>query len=91
MLDISNYYEKLVTDQLWKLMENSEEHFSQAFLEDVACIALNQLPACYIRYYVDKSSSLTEHHFQEMNQAVNNAINYAIEQVKLVPHDHREN
>lgn len=90
MLNISNYYERLVSDQLWKLIEAREEPMSQTFLEDVACLALNQLPVCYVRNCVDKSIDLTERQYMEMNDAVDAAINSAMEKVLRRPHDQRE-
>lgn len=90
MLDIKNYYEQLLNDQLWKMTEEHPELFSKTAQEDVACIALNKLPPCYVRNLVDKGSNLTELNYIEMNQAVSSAIAAAIEQVKLIPHDNRE-
>ncbi|MDD1623091.1 MAG: late competence development ComFB family protein [Methylococcaceae bacterium] len=90
MLDISNYYEQLVTDHLWKMTEESAEPLSQGFIEDVACLALNKLPTCYVRNPVDKGANLTEGSYQEMNEAVSKAIAEAVEQVRRRPHDARE-
>ena len=93
MLDISNYYEQLVTDHLWKITEEArekEELVTQGFIEDVACLALNKLPPCYVRNPVDKGANLTEQHYQEMSEAVGKAIHDAITQVRLRPHDVRE-
>lgn len=88
MLDINNYYEQLVSDQLWKIVEDDQQ-LSQGFLEDVACLALNSLPACYVRHTVDKGANLTEFDLQAMQDAVSKAIAAAIEQVRLRPHDDR--
>jgi hypothetical protein len=93
MLDINNYFERLVTDQLWKITLNPQDidiPISQAFIEDVACLALNKLPPCYVRSTVDKSSKLTELNFEEMSLMVSQAIAEAIEVVKLRPHDNRD-
>jgi len=90
MLDITNYYEQLVTDQLWKLTEDTEEPVTQGFIEDVACLALNKLPPCYVRNPVDKGANLTELNYQEMSVAVGKAIAEAMERVRLQPHDFRD-
>lgn len=90
MLDISNYYERLVIDHLWKLIDTGEQAMSQTFLEDVACLALNQLPACYVRSNIDKSSDLNDADYQRMHQAVAAAIESAIRKVRQHPHDNRE-
>lgn len=90
MLDISNYYEQLVTDQLWKMTGEAAEPISQTFVEDVACLALNKLPACYVRNLVDKGAHLTDLNYQEMSEAVGKAIAEAVEQVRRRPHDVRD-
>lgn len=91
MLDISNYYEQLVIDHLWKINgKDGSEPMTQAFLEDVACLALNMLPVCYVRNAVDKSAHITESNFLEMSEAVEKAIAQAIAQVHHRPHDIRD-
>ena len=90
MLDVSNYYEQLVIDQLWKIAESEEEPLSRTFLEDVACLALNSLPPCYVRHMVDKSASMSEHDHEHMRTAVEKAIKRAMVQVRLRPHEGRE-
>jgi len=90
MLDVVNYYEQLVIDQLWQIAEQEAEPLSRAFLEDVACLALNSLPTCYVRSLVDKSASLTEEEHQNMRSQAKKAIELAIEQVRLRPHEDRD-
>ncbi len=89
MLNVSNYYERLVIDHLWKMSENAEEPLSQSFLDDVACLTLNNLPPCYVCNTIDKGIHLSEWQFQEMNNAVESAIALAIQQVLRRPHDDR--
>lgn len=90
MFDICNYYEQLVADQLWHLKETAEEPLTQTFLEDVACLALNSLPSCYVRSLVDKGSNMTEQDHVEMRQAVIAAVAKALLKVKQHPHDLRQ-
>lgn len=90
MLDISNYYEQLVIDRLWKIKEDSAEPLSHAFIEDVACLTLNKLPPCYLRNPVDKAANMTEQQYQTMMETVDTAINQSIEQVRHHPHDVRD-
>ncbi|OAI01479.1 competence protein ComFB [Methylomonas methanica] len=89
MLNISNYYERLVIDRLWKLAEQADEPFSQAFQEDVACLALNKLPSCYVRNTIDKGINVSEQQYQEMASAVDMAVEQAIQQVLSRPREHR--
>ncbi|ANE57252.1 late competence development ComFB family protein [Methylomonas sp. DH-1] len=90
MLNINNYYERLVMDQLWKLGEQADQPFSQAFQEDVACLALNRLPPCYVRNTIDKGINVSEAQYLEMVAAVNGAIEQAIRQVTSRPRQDRE-
>ena len=93
MLDICNYYEQLVTDQLWKIIEDnkgSEELISQVFIEDIACLALNKLPPCYVRNRADKCAHLTESKADDMLREVSQAISEAMELVRKRPRDARE-
>lgn len=89
MPNINNYYERLVVDQLWNMVQKSKAPLTQDFIDDVACLALNRLPACYVRSMVDKSSYITDKTYQEMENAVAEAINQAIEQVRLNPRGQR--
>jgi len=90
MLNINNYYERLVIDQLWKLAEQADQPFSQAFQEDVACLALNRLPPCYVRNTIDKGINVSEAQYLEMVAAVDGAIEQAMRQVLSRPRQDRE-
>jgi len=89
MLDICNYYEQLVIDHLWLMQQNTQAPLSRTSLEDVACIALNKLPTCYVRNMTDKSANLTERDHEDMRMAVAKAIEQAIVQVSSRPHESR--
>ncbi|TAN47247.1 MAG: competence protein ComFB [Methylococcaceae bacterium] len=86
MLNISNYYERLVIDRLWQICSDATAPFTQTFLEDVACLALNRLPPSYMRSTFDKSSHLSEQEYQEMTAAVEAAVAHALIQVSNHPH-----
>ncbi len=51
-------------------------------LADVACVALNRLPARYIRHRVDYAFYLTEHEAAANDSAVADAVKYAFEFVQ---------
>lgn len=90
MLNICNYYERLVIDHLWHLQAEAAEPYSQTFLEDVACLALNQLPICYVRSMVDKSVNTSDFDLERMRIATNRAIEQAMDQVRRRPHEARD-
>ena len=81
MLEIYNYYERLVDDHLWKMAQDPDRMLSQVDLEDIACIVLNRLPPCYVRNLIDKAAHLSEKQYQEMHKQVSDAIEIALEQV----------
>lgn len=74
---ISNFYEKLVVDEFVK--RESDVTYDENTLVDMACVALNRLPARYYRYSVDMAFYLEAKEFREMEQAVVAAVDYAIE------------
>ncbi len=90
MLNISNYYERLVIDRLWKLTEQADTPLSPGMQEDVACLALNKLPPCYMRNAIDKGINVGDQQFQEMTKAVEVAVEQAMRQVVLRPREHRD-
>lgn len=90
MLDITNYYERLVSDHLWHLLREETPTPTQSFLEDVACVALNSLPARYIRHRVDMGSHMSEADYLTMEAEVDAAVKQAIEKVRSRSHEARE-
>ncbi len=58
---VHNYYERLVFEEVATRAQNeSFHHFTSDMLADVACLALNRLPARYVRHDVDLMFYLTE-------------------------------
>lgn len=78
MLDINNYYEQLVTAQLLEMAKEVSELKYKDFMEDVACLALNDLPARYVRSLVDLHSHFTYFDKESMEQQVTDAIKNAL-------------
>lgn len=76
---ISNFYEKLVVDELAdrELANNDEDT-----LGDIACVALNQLPARYYRYSVDMAFYLSSPELRKMQDDVTAAVDHAIKFVE---------
>ena len=78
--NIHNYYEQLVIRRIQDILGNSE---SGDFLEDVACVALNQLPSRYVRHNVDMVYYLTSDERTTMEQQIEKAVTHAIEYVSV--------
>ena len=77
--DIHNFYEKLVLEEIEKRKLN--ERYSDDVMADFCCTVLNQLPPRYIRYDVDMAFYLTQTDRLDMEQRVEVAINFAIDQI----------
>lgn len=73
---VHNYYERLVFEGVAGLSEAHPE-FTSDMLVDVACVALNRLPARYVRHDVDLMFYLTEHERHAIEHAINEALVFA--------------
>ncbi len=85
---IHNYYEQLVLDQLLELSANELHGASDDLLSDIACVALNQLPARYVRHNVDMVFYMTPVEQQNMAKEVIKAVKMAIDYVNKHRDDH---
>jgi competence protein ComFB len=77
---IHNYYEPLVVDYIMNTVAREPET-NQDFLEDVACLALNQLPVRYVRHDVDMAFFLTTREREKMQQRISEAVLSAVHQI----------
>ncbi len=77
--DIHNFYEKIVLEEIEKRKLN--ERYNDDVMADFCCTVLNQLPPRYIRYDVDMAFYLTQTDRLDMQQRVEVAINFAIDQI----------
>ena len=82
---IYNYYERLVYDEVLKELNGRKLPFDIDTAEDIACLALNQLPARYVRHSIDTAFYLGGHEREEIHQAVITAVLKALEQVMKNP------
>lgn len=73
---IHNYYERLVFEEV---MQRAEQHpnFTSDMLADVACVALNRLPARYVRHDVDLMFYLSETERRAIDLSMDEGLNYA--------------
>jgi len=79
MDEISNYYESLVFDRIKKKLRGTEKARDEDYMADVACVALNRLPARYVRHIVDTRFFESEEEHKHNNISVEGAVSYAIE------------
>jgi hypothetical protein len=73
---VHNYYERLILEDVVRLAHRHPD-FNDDMLADVACIALNQLPARYVRHDVDLMFFLTENDRLHIEQSIAAALHYA--------------
>lgn len=73
---VHNYYERLVLEDVVRMSE-AHPDFSSDMLSDVACVALNRLPARYVRHDVDMMFYLTEHERHAIDHALQEALQFA--------------
>lgn len=78
---IHNYYETLVVDYIMNTMANDVD-VDQDFLEDVACLALNQLPPRYVRHDVDMALFLTTREREKMQHNITEAVLSAAHRIR---------
>ena len=68
-----NYYESLVIEHISNTIARDGD-YSDDHLEDVACLALNQLPARYVRHDVDMAFFLSTREREKMQQEIIEAV-----------------
>ncbi len=73
---IHNYYESMVFAAI--RVKLPTKYGSTAYIADIACVALNELPPRYIRHEVDMSFYLTSQERQVMSANVERAVTSAI-------------
>lgn len=73
---VHNYYERLVFEDVARLSE-AHPDFTPDMLADVACVALNRLPARYVRHDVDLMFYLTEQERHVIEQSIADALVFA--------------
>lgn len=75
---IHNYYEMLVNTAVREQLADSDRLSDQDFIDDATCMALNQLPARYVRHTVDLMFYMTPDERTHMARAVDDAVKMAI-------------
>lgn len=84
--NIHNHYEKLVIEELLRQQAETGVSYSEDMLEDVVCVALNNLPARYVRHSVDIAYYLTVAERVKIDRKVQEAVREAIVLVTSNPH-----
>jgi hypothetical protein len=77
---VHNYYERLVSEEIVRRSPQYQD-FTSDMLADVACVALNRLPARYVRHDVDLMFYLTEHERNAIDLSMAAAMDFAFNYV----------
>ncbi len=85
---IHNYYEQRVLEALLAGPEGLQSS-DDDYLSDIACVALNQLPARYVRHNVDLIFYMTPEERERMDEEVARAVRTAIDYVNQHRDDER--
>ena len=75
---VQNYYETLVFDELERQLKKTKTGYTNDTFSDMSCIALNRLPARYVRYAIDTTFYATPSDLQKMEENVHEAVKFAI-------------
>ena len=73
---VHNYYERLVFEEVARRSEQFPG-FTPDMLGDVACVALNRLPARYVRHDVDFMFYLTEQERHAIEVSMEEVLQFA--------------
>lgn len=80
---VHNYYERLVFEEVARRAQAAEyQDYTADMLSDVACLALNRLPARYVRHDVDMMFYLTEQERQAMEHALDEVLKFSFSFVR---------
>ena len=73
---VHNYFERLIFEDVARVADEHPD-FTMDMLSDVACVALNRLPARYVRHDVDLMFYLTEQERHAIELAMVEALQFA--------------
>ena len=79
---INNYYEQVVAEEILRQLAARENSPAKDVMADVACVALNRLPAKYYRYEVDLSFYMSSRELLDIKERVLVVVKEAIEFVE---------
>jgi competence protein ComFB len=82
-----NYYERLVFEEITARAAGTPLAQDADSLEDIACLALNQLPVRYVRFAVDASFYMQPKERVEVEGAVADAVSRAMSFVASNPRE----
>lgn len=80
--ELHNYYEPIVYQYVAEVYAPEKGLDDEEVLKDIACLALNLLPARYVRHDVDMAFFLTSHERDHIHDAVIDAVAEAHQRIE---------
>lgn len=75
---ITNYFESLVIASILRRLRGTAQIRDEEYIADVTCVALNRLPARYVRHIVDTRFFESESDAIRNHQQVEAAVEFAL-------------
>ncbi len=89
--DLENLAEEIVFEQIHQLIEDDETDVptSQVSIQDIAAIALNNMPAKYVCNFLEKQEpgEQLKEEVKDLKKYAKRQVLKAIKKVKEIPHD----
>ena len=82
---ISNFYEHLVTDHINRKCKARDLKLDAGAKQDIACLALNQLPPRYVRHRIDAIFFIPDDERTQIDSNIDKAVSKAIDKVSSNP------
>ncbi len=81
---IFNYNERLIVEEMAKQL--SDQEYTDEQLSDIACLALNKVPAKYIKHSVDRAFYMSMEERVALEEGVAEAVEEAIRFIREAEH-----
>lgn len=85
MAEIANFYESLVFEKITEVSNTRGITLNEESFQDIACLALNQLPPRYVRHSIDTNFYIPDDERAKIDLSVKNAVITAINKVTSNP------
>lgn len=79
LASIENHYERLVMECIQEILSDSDQITDTDYVDDLACVALNQLPPRYVRHSIDLASHLSDAEQEDLRRQAADAVRQGIE------------
>lgn len=82
---VYNFHERMVFDEVLKVLAARNMDYTSEEAEDIACLALNKIPSRYVRHSVDTAFYQTSEEFANIHDKVTKSVEEALIYVSKHP------